>query len=444
MALTIKLTPGAVVTGTDAVTAALLNLLANPTVSLEGSVGALALGDGSVTTPKLADGVLSADATGRGKMADLYLTVGKLVDGILSADATGRGKMANGYLTAVLMEETTRAGVMQFAAGTLSGSVYAVTLSPAATAYTAGMVVRFTADVAGGQQVAVNGLAAKTIRWRGVSLTTNDITAGMLVEVVYDGTNFQLTSTRGYLAAEPVVAAGRNITVKNSVGTPASIVEVTADELVVKSGVGGVAGSVLLGGLDVFANITVVGANGRDAGNEAPSTWYYIWVIYNPTTATAAGILSLVNTYPAGPAMPSGYTHRALVGAVYNDGSSNFVTFYQLDRTVWLNESVVFTGQTGVATYTSQTLSPLVPPIALRAWGTAGVSSNVSKGMAVAADGNGLGACTVAAAQSGAGATNTFFMAGHWNVPLKSSQAVFWLSEDTAANYRLTVSGYQI
>jgi len=49
------------------------------------------LGDGTVTTPKLANGVLSADAAGRAKMAD----------GFLSADAAGRAKMADWFVTPI-------------------------------------------------------------------------------------------------------------------------------------------------------------------------------------------------------------------------------------------------------------------------------------------------------------------------------------------------------
>src|SRR4030065_132078 len=59
-------------------------------------------------------------------------------------------------------------------------------------------------------------------------------------------------------------------------------------------------------------------------GGEAPSTWYYLWVIHD--NITVAGLLSTSNTAPI---MPSGYTYKALVGAVYNNSSSNFISLYQ-------------------------------------------------------------------------------------------------------------------
>lgn len=67
------------------------------------------------------------------------------------------------------------------------------------------------------------------------------------------------------------------------------------------------------------------GANGLDTGAEAASTWYYIWAIYNGAT-TVAGLLSASATAPT---LPSGYTYKQLIGAVYNSSGSNFVAFSQ-------------------------------------------------------------------------------------------------------------------
>lgn len=98
MALTVTVTPGKVWADNEVITGAKLNQTANPLVNLSGSVSTLAIADGSVTTPKLVDGVLSADATGRAKMADQFVSTAKLQPGALSADATGQAVMAAGYL----------------------------------------------------------------------------------------------------------------------------------------------------------------------------------------------------------------------------------------------------------------------------------------------------------------------------------------------------------
>lgn len=222
MALTISLTPGAVVTEDDLLTVALLNLLANPTIKLEGSVSSLALADGSVTTAKLADLALAASAAGRGKMQD----------GFFSADATGRAKFANNFLTAALMEETAREGVMQYAAGIQTATVYAVTLSPAATAYTEGMRIAFKADTANVAAVSVNinGLGNKALKRCHPSglldLAANDLVAGRIVTAIYDGTVFQVTSDCAglFVGAENAIVAGLVGNVVHGLGTKPSVV----------------------------------------------------------------------------------------------------------------------------------------------------------------------------------------------------------------------------
>ena len=60
--------------------------------------------DGTVTTPKLADGALSADSNGLAKMADGFFTatagtLAKFADGFLAATTAGRAKMADGFIT---------------------------------------------------------------------------------------------------------------------------------------------------------------------------------------------------------------------------------------------------------------------------------------------------------------------------------------------------------
>lgn len=74
---------------------------------------------------------------------------------------------------------------------------YAITCTPAPTAYTTGMRFTFKAGTAntGVCSLNVNSLGAKTIKKNvNVDLSTGDILANQIVEVVYDGTNFQMVS----------------------------------------------------------------------------------------------------------------------------------------------------------------------------------------------------------------------------------------------------------
>lgn len=80
--------------------------------------------------------------------------------------------------------------------GTATGTnTYAVTLSPAPTAYAAGNAycVLFTNGNTGPATLNVNGLGAKTIvKNTATALASGDIPAGRVMALVYDGTNFQL------------------------------------------------------------------------------------------------------------------------------------------------------------------------------------------------------------------------------------------------------------
>lgn len=350
-----------------------LNLLARPTINLAGTIGTSLVTDNSITTVKLVDGVLSADAAGRAKMEDGYF----------NEDA--RGKFAADF----------------FGAGD----------APSLAMFEDGF---WTANAAGRAKFA------------------NGFFDGALIAP----------------SAAGVIGVTKNLLAFNNGGTPNSKVDITADEVVLKaSGAPFLATSV-----SVTADITVSGANGLDTGSEGPSVWYYLWLIYNPTTATVAALLS---TSATAPTLPSGYTYKGLIGEVRNNGSSNFMTFYRQDQSVYLNHTNLFTGKTagGDNTYESYSagaggsdvaLATLVPPTARRLRGTLGNSSSSgNQSMAVAADANGLGAVLNVGAVVGSGNAIDGFSAGNgFEIPLKTAQTFYWKTTSPAAHNRVSVSGY--
>lgn len=85
---------------------------------------------------------------------------------------------------------------------------------------------------------------------------------------------------------------------------------------------------------DKTIDITASGANGLDTGSEAGNTWYYVWLILNPTSGVVAGLLS---ASAIAPTLPSGYTKKRLISAVRNDGSSNFRQYKQVGNRVYRN-----------------------------------------------------------------------------------------------------------
>jgi len=84
---------------------------------------------------------------------------------------------------------------INFAADAEASDTYKITLDPAPTAYTTGMMIIFTANTAntGACTLNVNGLGAKSIKkLHDQDPGNNDIEATSVVMVVYDGTNFQM------------------------------------------------------------------------------------------------------------------------------------------------------------------------------------------------------------------------------------------------------------
>jgi hypothetical protein len=96
-----------------------------------------------------------------------------------------------------------------YAADAGTTDAYAITLDPAPSAYTTGMVINFYANTAntGAATLNVNSLGAKTIKkHHDQDLADGDIEAGQIVTVVYDGTNFQMQSQSGLYGQIPFPA----------------------------------------------------------------------------------------------------------------------------------------------------------------------------------------------------------------------------------------------
>jgi hypothetical protein len=154
----------------------------------------------------------------------------------------------------------------------------------------------------------------------------------------------------------------RNLVIENDATNPAFQVRVTADEITVED--------VLLATVNEVADITASGAGGLDTGAEASSTWYAIWLIYNPTTATVKAMLSTSFTAPT---MPSGYTKKRRVGAIRNGAGSDFLKIVQRgDLCLYLEEGnsapTLVLSAGSATTFTDVAMSAVVPTVSRRAW----------------------------------------------------------------------------
>jgi len=110
---------------------------------------------------------------------------------------------ASSSITAVVIQNSS----YTYAADAEASDAYAITLSPAVTAYAAGQTFKFKANTAntGGATLNVNALGAKNIlKQNNVALATGDIEAGSIVTVTYDGTSFQMTSSDANVSAAEI------------------------------------------------------------------------------------------------------------------------------------------------------------------------------------------------------------------------------------------------
>lgn len=138
-----------------------------------------------------------------------------------------------------------------------------------------------------------------------------------------------------------ILAPAKNL----RIGTPSltiynADVAIVADSVTVKDASGN---NYMALNVNVGIVNSIIGAGGFDAGtlggynNVVNNTgWYYIYVIYNPTTQTVSGLCSLSATSPA---LPSGYTYSGLVGIANYIGITGpiyaFDGFQQIGNIWW-------------------------------------------------------------------------------------------------------------
>lgn len=176
-----------------------------------------------------------------------------------SANLPMNGKKHTNVANAAASNEYLAAGQYQDGGiiyGTTTGSAnaYVLTLGVSITSYTAGLTLRFKANFAntGAATLNVDGLGAVTIKKdTSVDLAANDIIVDQIVQVTYDGTNFQvstfdveLDTTPGleYNSGKLRVKAGEGIALDAS-GTNVDLdttpgLEFNSSKLRVKAGTG--------------------------------------------------------------------------------------------------------------------------------------------------------------------------------------------------------------
>lgn len=183
--------------------------------------------------------------------------------------------------------------------------------------------------------------------------------------------------------------------------------------------------------------------NGLDTGSLGNSTWYYIYLIAK-ADGTIAGLMS---TSSSAPTMPSGYTYKALLGAIITNGSAQFIKYTQFDNKAYRAKVNVLNNAkaTTDGTFQSLNISSAVPPIAQTVSGFYG-SSLTGNGcnISVAGDANGVGEQYFFDPASNTSSANSYFVAGNFrDIPLITAQTIYWtVFLGTNLNNRIDISGW--
>jgi hypothetical protein len=174
-----------------------------------------------------------------------------------------------------------------------STDAYAISMSPTVTVLGIGELINFKANTAntGAATLNVDGLGAVPILKNGATaLATNDILAGQIVTVIYDGTNFQMQSQVGNAAA---ITGGRLISRQIlTSGSSATYTKPGGVNMIIVEAVGG-GGN----GAGATATLTTLAAGGGGGGGGYCSKMYtspsatYTYTVGGAGTSTTFDVL---------------------------------------------------------------------------------------------------------------------------------------------------------
>lgn len=211
--------------------------------------------------------------------------------------------------------------------------------------------------------VPANGIIAGnvyTARWNGVKLVVGASLTGYLLSANnLSDVASPATSLVNLGIAQPVKANFNGLICTWASNTTSTL---TANEIILENSSGQ---TVKASSVNVTFNSATSGANGLDTGSITNTTWYYGYVIYNPTTTTFACLFS---ASAMAPTLPSGYTYSSgAITAFRTDSSAHFLGFKQFNRrwqyVVGSNLSAlptIATGSTSSA-WVAQAVSGFVP-----------------------------------------------------------------------------------
>lgn len=354
-----------------------------------------------------------------------------------------------------------QAATTTFGVDTGAANVYTVAYTPAISALSNGVPLRFKAKTAnnGASTFSQNGGPAKALVGLGLAaLQGGEIVADGICTVVYSATldkAILLSCTGGALAIAPgiksqhalqlgqvsgIVGQARNARMYMSAASASGTF--TADEVIVETALGGL--RYCVSGVNKIINLVSAGAGGMDTGAAPASGFVGIYLIYNPVLAVSA--LLAVNANAAighvygGANMPAGYTASGLIAVLPTNASSQFLPAFLRDRKVSFAARSAISTATQAVTPTALSISALVPPNAISITGVMGLNSSAASNLVgvVYMDAvNSMGGSSISALSNSIG--------GPFEVDLPLAQTMYYTltSSTGTASFGITISAYR-
>lgn len=304
----------------------------------------------------------------------------------------------------------------------------------AGTAATTGSQVTPTPDSG------FTGLWVVTVAFGQVTITSTSISQ-------YVGATFLSAPLLTQIQNAPAGVVGSSRNASMSILAASATATFSAGQIIAATANGGQ--SFLLPNFSKTINLATTGAGGMDVGSAPTSGYVALYAIYNPTTATAALLATnatsaVQNNVYGGANMPSGYTASALISVWPTNGSGQFSTGYQMDRTVAITSVSVLSTSTTQATPTALSIVAAVPPNARTVSGTmaaASTSSTPNTSIIVYATSIGMGVQGVNNSVGAAGGISASFR----NLMISTSQTLYYSATSTIGTptFTMTVTGYE-
>lgn len=248
----------------------------------------------------------------------------------------------------------------------------------------------------------------------------------------------------------PVVGAARNL--RCSITAASASAVFTADELVLKSALGGM--SYVLPAFNKPVDISGIGAGKMDTGAAPVSGYVAVYAIYNPDlplSATNPTTLGRNATSAAAPeiygggSMPAGYTASKLLAVLPTDAASQFKAAYWADRSAIIFDSTAVSTTAGV-TLALLSIAASVPKNAVSVSGSIAASATSGSGgasMTVSGFANGLGSQSVAGYSTNPNGCTCPFR----DLPIATPQTVWYttaLAGPGTGTFNMIIKGYTI